>query len=88
MGVGTEMACNTCKKYYYCGYGSYQNHEYRLNRSPCYGQEGHEVITWDNDYTHQDAEDKVWFENPFDSKLTLIADIKGFEVIDLDPTPS
>lgn len=82
MGAGRNVACVTCRKDYYVGYGSYEYQEELVSRLfPAAEHEGHEVVQYTEDYTHLEGDD-LMLEGQFDSEV-LIKDCGKFEQIDL-----
>jgi len=58
MGTSSHVTCPKCKKNYYCGYGSYTSHEYRID--PVMKEhEGHGAVSWQPEWAWIKGDDLV-----------------------------
>lgn len=57
MGCSSQVICNTCKTVYWCGYGSYSNHDGRTALFDKMQHEGHDYFTDCGDGTYEDGDD-------------------------------
>ena len=83
MGVGVSVACVTCKKDYYCGYGSYGSAETRKLRFPSSEHVHHQLVWYNEDYTSTKNGDLVSSYPPDWIDEVEIKDFSQFEFIDL-----
>jgi hypothetical protein len=85
MGAGHSICCNTCKKDYYLGYGSYTNCERRIEKFPANEHEGHDFFHYTEDYTFVDENGNLVFDTDYtEQRKVLAAGFKDYESIDLD----
>lgn len=89
MGTDTNIACKTCKKIYYCGYGGYGTAEDRASKFPAEEHRGHDVTgAFNTDYLvikedghlWEDLAGVVWHEY---IDQIFIENYRDFERIDL-----
>jgi hypothetical protein len=56
VGCEANFVCVTCRKSYYCGYGSYGRIEERLAKAPRSEHDGHDTATFTEDFTAVDKD--------------------------------
>lgn len=82
MGAGYEVACITCKKQYYLGYGSYRSFAPAASKwwdaefAP--EHEGHELLKFNEDWTSVNSKTGN-LENDYDGTV-LIEGFKNYEI--------
>lgn len=82
MGCGANFVCITCRKSYYCGYGSYGRMQERLAKSPQSDHEGHETSTYTDDFTNVDKDGDLCVEGQRGDEKWIIG-YRDFEKINL-----
>lgn len=83
MGVGVSVACITCKKDYYCGYGSYSSIETRKLRFPIAEHSEHQLVYYDEDYTSEKNGDLISSFPPDWEEKIVIPGFSQFDFVDL-----
>ena len=91
MGSDTNIACKTCKKSYYCGYGSGANRDWRVAKFLKQEHSGHDITEdFSTDYLELRADGHLWsaFEGisyvPMDIKDEIfIENYRDYEHVDL-----
>ena len=82
MGAQANYVCITCRKSYYCGYGSYGCMYERLSKAPQSDHEGHETTSFTEDFTNIDSDGDLCIEGQYGDEK-LIRGYREFEKIDV-----
>jgi hypothetical protein len=86
MGCSTEMICATCRKVYYCGYGSYGNMQVRLSLFPKQDHAEHDLVQHFDEATEVTKDGHLAIEDYFgepEEKRIFVRDYAKFERVDL-----
>ena len=86
MGSGHSIACNTCKKDYYLGYGGYSSFERCfLPKFPKAEHEGHEYFHYTEDFTdyNEKTGHLMSMSGPGCYDVIFAENFKDYEYIDL-----
>lgn len=82
MGCEANFVCITCRKTYYCGYGSYGNMQNRLKKAPQEEHEGHDTTSYTEDFTNVDLDGDLCLEGQRGYEKWIIG-YQKFEHVDL-----
>ncbi len=82
MGCQANYVCVTCKKDYYCGYGSYGGLDERAKKAPQKEHASHETHLYTEDYTQTDKDGTLCFVWEFGLE-PWIKGHSSFEFIDV-----
>lgn len=79
MGCGTEIACITCKKTYWCGYGSYSRFRERQAKFPFHEHQGHDLRSFSEDWTSEYPAPHLWGFGGYEPDYILVPDYQSYE---------
>jgi len=85
MVCDSNFVCITCRKSYYCGYGSYGRVEERAKIAPQAEHEGHETLIFTSDFNRVDEDGDLcsdFTEPGFEEGGKIVIGYRDFEKID------
>lgn len=82
MGCQTNVACKTCKKNYYLGYGGYSSYDARLLVFPIEDHYGHELVGHFEDYTHINGKHLICEGSTMDKDQILIENYTEYQQVE------
>lgn len=82
MGVGTSVACITCKKDYYCGYGGYSTNDARKARFPISEHPDHQLVWYNEEYFSEKNGDLISSFPEWEEEV-VVPGFSQYEYVDL-----